>query len=267
MSALIFNNGQPIDWGKPDSFVTAIMGALSMSFPVGEDFFVDSIRRTHAALPKNLKEKWGPEVNRFCKEEQSHSRAHVVHNQKNCSEFGFINNWGVRAAKRISKMDDRDVRHYSAAVAATEHLTTVLACWLLLNKHILENAPRDTRNLWLWHAAEELGHREVAIDMYRDLGGSEKWRIKWMKIIYTVTVIDCFRQTLHNVWRMGGFFKLSTWVNGYKLMFSKNGVMRWSYMYFKAYGQQNYHISQHQAVIDMALKARIANNPQQGVTK
>jgi len=251
-----FNDGQPLDWGKPDSFVTAFMGALSMSFPVGEDFFIESIKRSHASLPDDLKEKWGSEVNRFYKEEQTHSRAHTIYNEKICSEFNFVNLWGAWAEKRIAKMDDRDVRHYSASVAATEHLTTVLGAWLLINKHILENAPKETRNLWLWHANEELGHREIAIDLYRDLGGSDEWRIKWMKIIYTVTIIDCFRQTMHNVWRMGGFFKLSTWVNAYKLMFSKNGVMRWSYPYFKAYGQENYHISQDQAMIDMALKSK-----------
>jgi hypothetical protein len=256
MGVSIFNDGQPIDWGKPDSFVTAFMGALSMSFPVGEDFFIKSIRRSHAALPDNLKEKWESEVNRFYKEEQNHSRAHVMYNEKNCSEFGFVNNWGIWAEKRIAKMEDRDVRLCSAAVAATEHLTTVLGAWLLLNKHTLQNAPKETRNLWLWHAAEELGHREIAIDMYRDLGGSEKWRIKWMKIIYTVTIIDCFRQTIHNIWRMGGFFKLSTWINGYKYLFAKNGIIRWSYPYFKAYGQENYHISQDQAMIDMALKSK-----------
>jgi hypothetical protein len=251
-----FNDGQPIDWGKPDSFVTAIMGALSMSFPVGEDFFIESIKRSHASLSDDLKEKWKSEVNRFYREEENHSRAHVIHNEKNCAEFGFVNNWSVWASKRLAKMDNRDVRHYSAAVAATEHLTTVLGAWLLINKHILENAPKETKNLWLWHANEELGHREIAIDMYRDLGGSDKWRVKWMRIIYTVTIIDCFRQTMHNVWCMGGFFKLSTWVNAYKLMFSKNGVMRWSYPYFKAYGQENYHISQDQAMIDMALKSK-----------
>jgi predicted metal-dependent hydrolase len=256
MSASIFNDGQPLDWGKPDSFVTAIMGALSMSFPVGEDFFIESIKRSHASLPDDLKQKWKSEVDRFYKEEENHSRAHVMHNERNCAEFGFVNNWSVWAAKRLAKMDNRDVRHYSACVAATEHLTTILGAWLLLNKHILENAPKETRSLWLWHAAEELGHREIAIDMYRDLGGSEKWRIKWMRIIYTVTIIDCFRQTVHNIWRMGGFFKLSTWVNGYKLMFSKNGVMRWSYPYFKAYGRENYHISQDLAMIDMALAQR-----------
>lgn len=256
MQTVLFNDGKPIEWGKPNSFATAAMSALSMSFPVGEDFFVESLKKSYLALPNDLKIKWKPEVSRFCKEEANHSRAHLIHNEKNCATFGFVNNWGVRAAKRISKMDDRDVRHYAAAVAATEHLTTVMGCWLLLNKHILENAPKETRNLWIWHAIEEIGHREVAIDIYRDLNGSEEWRVRWMKIIYTVTVIDCFRQTVSNIWHMGGFFKVSTWVNAYRILFGNGGILKWSYPFFKAYGEKNYHISQHDAVIQMALKAK-----------
>ena len=47
MSASIFNDGQPIDWGNPNSFATAFLGALSMIFPAGEEFFIDSIRRSY----------------------------------------------------------------------------------------------------------------------------------------------------------------------------------------------------------------------------
>jgi predicted metal-dependent hydrolase len=256
MSASIFNDGQPIDWGKPDSFVTAFMGALSMSFPVGETFFIDSIKKGYSSLPGDLKEQWKSEIDRFCKEEENHSKAHFIHNEKNRKTFGFVNHWYERSEKRIQAMSGKNSKHYVASTAAVEHITTIMACWLLLNQHILHNAPDEVKKLWLWHAAEEIGHRKVAIDLYRDLNGLEIYRIKWMKIMYILTAIDTIRQTINNIWHMGGFFKLSTWVNAYKLMFSKNGVMRWSYPYFKAYGQENYHISQDQAMIDMALKSK-----------
>ena len=254
MQTVLFNDGKTIEWGKPDSFATAAMSALSMSFPAGEDFFVEALKKSYVALPNELKEKWKVEINRFCEEETKHSRAHVIHNKKNCSAFNLIDKWGPKATRRIAKMDDRDVRHYAAAVAATEHLTTVMGCWLLLNNHILENAPKETRALWIWHAIEEVGHRKVAIDVYRDLGGSEEWRIKWMRIIYTVTLIDFIQQTLYNIWRMKGFFKLSTWVNAYKILFGKGGIIRWSYPLFKAYGKKDYHINHHEELINHCLQ-------------
>lgn len=251
-----FNDGQPIDWGKPDSFVTAFMSALSMSFPVGETFFIDSIKKGYSSLPDDLKEKWKPEIDRFCKEEENHSKAHFIHNEKNRKTFGFVNHWHARSEKRLQVMSGKNAKHYVASTAAVEHITTVMACWLLLNQHILHNAPDEVKKLWLWHATEEIGHRKIAIDLYRDLNGSEIYRIKWMKTMYILTAMDTIRQTINNIWHMGGFFKLSTWINGYKFLFSKNGVMHWSYPYFKAYGQENYHISQDQAMIDMALKSK-----------
>lgn len=253
MQAVLFNDGQTIEWGKPDSFVTAIMCALSMSFPAGEDFFIDCLQKGYAALPPDKKEKWKSEVDRFCKEEANHSRAHLIHNQKNAAAYGFVNSWAIRAAKRAAKMSSKNPKHCVASTAAVEHITTVLACWILLNNHVLEKADVETRKIWLWHAKEEIGHRKVAIELYRDMGGSEEWRIKWMRIMYTLTVVDTIRQTVSNVWHMGGFFKLSTWTNAYRILFSKGGVFRWSYPYFKAYGQQDYHISQHEELIQMAL--------------
>lgn len=252
----MFNNGQPLDWGKPDSFATAFMGALSMSFPVGEAFFMDSVRRGYAALSDDLKVKWAPEITRFCKEEENHSKAHEIHNKKNSKLYGFVNHWHARSEKRVRAMANKNPKHYVASTAAVEHITTIMGCWLLLNAHVLRKAPKDVRQLWLWHAVEEIQHREVAINLYKDLRGSEKYRIKWMKIMYTLTILDTIRQTINNIWHMGGFFKLSTWVNGYKFLFSKGGVLSWSYPYFKAYALPNYHISQHEALIDMALNRR-----------
>lgn len=254
MQTALFNKGQPIEWGKPDSFVTAAMCALSMCFPNGEKFFAESLRKGYADLPENLKEKWKSEVDRFCKEEAAHSRGHEPHNDRSSEQYGFVNGWGVRLEKRAAKMEGKNAKHHVATTAACEHITTFLACWLLQNQHILDNAEPEIKRLWVWHSKEEINHRKVAIDLYRDLGGSEEWRIKWMRVMYTLTLIEVVRQTVSNIWRMGGFFKLSTWVNAYKILFSKGGVIRWCYPYFKAYSQQNYHISQHDTLINSCLK-------------
>ena len=256
MQTVLFNNGQPIEWGKPDSFVTAIMCALSLSFPVGEDFFIEALQKGFDSLPTDLQKKWKTEVNRFCDEENNHSRAHSIHNEKYILTYGFVNGWGERAKNRVTKMYGKNPKHYVASTAAIEHITTVMACWLLQNQHILDNAEPETKKLWIWHSTEEINHSKVAIDLYRDMGGSEEWRIRWMKIMFALTLIEGIRQTISNIWNMGGFFKLATWINAYKLLFSEGGFIRWCYPYFKAYGQHNYHISQHDAVIELALQSK-----------
>jgi len=44
---LLIDLDTPFDlrWNGGDAFTSALMNALSMSFPVGEQFFIDSLRR------------------------------------------------------------------------------------------------------------------------------------------------------------------------------------------------------------------------------
>ena len=39
-------------WNGGDAFRTAFFNALSMSFPVGEQYFIDSVRNALQALPE-----------------------------------------------------------------------------------------------------------------------------------------------------------------------------------------------------------------------
>ena len=41
----------PRRWAGGDAFVSALFNALSMSFPVGEQFFIDSLRAGVKQLP------------------------------------------------------------------------------------------------------------------------------------------------------------------------------------------------------------------------
>jgi predicted metal-dependent hydrolase len=56
-------------WCAGDPFRTALINALSMSFPVGEQFFIDSVRSGFAALPPELQEKHRAEVQGFVGQE------------------------------------------------------------------------------------------------------------------------------------------------------------------------------------------------------
>ena len=65
------------DWLDNDPFKTAFFNALSMTFPAGERFFIDSVRhfRDKVKDPK-LKQ----EISRFIGQEAMHSREHKKYN-------------------------------------------------------------------------------------------------------------------------------------------------------------------------------------------
>jgi predicted metal-dependent hydrolase len=68
-----------------------------------------------------------------------------------------------------------------AVTAAAEHFTATLAAAVLEgNTWDAQDVDTDARNLWLWHAAEEIEHRHVAFDVYVGLGGGYLRRVLTM---------------------------------------------------------------------------------------
>ena len=64
---LLIDLEQPVarHWCANDAFLTAWFNALSMSFPVGEQFFLDSVRNGAKTLPPEQQARWQAEVQGF----------------------------------------------------------------------------------------------------------------------------------------------------------------------------------------------------------
>ncbi|MDO8375330.1 MAG: metal-dependent hydrolase, partial [Polaromonas sp.] len=71
----------PRHWCGGDAFRTAFFNALSMSFPVGEQFFIDSVRNGLKALPPELQDQYKAEVQGFIGQEATHRRVHGLFNK------------------------------------------------------------------------------------------------------------------------------------------------------------------------------------------
>ena len=57
-------------WCGGDAFRSALFNALSMSFPVGEQFFIDAVRDGHKALPPDQQAQFADEVRGFIGQER-----------------------------------------------------------------------------------------------------------------------------------------------------------------------------------------------------
>jgi predicted metal-dependent hydrolase len=68
--------------------------------------------------------------------------------------------------------------------AALEHYTAALAETLLTDERAQALlGSTEVRSMLLWHALEESEHKAVAFDVYRAVGGSEKLRIRVMRMV------------------------------------------------------------------------------------
>ncbi len=231
------------DWCDGDAFRTALFNALSMSFPVGEQFFIDSVRNGFNELPAEKQAQFRAEVLGFVGQEATHRRLHSLYNA-HLEQLGLLNDWEPRARDRLKVMEGQDVRHWLGITAANEHFTAILADFMLQNPDLLGTQDPRLATLWLWHSAEESEHKTTAFDLYVALGGSYAWRVKWMRRITTIFLMDTLRQTFNNLQHDGTLWQWRTWKSGFSFLFGKRGLVRLTYGPWREYFRKDFHPDQ-----------------------
>jgi len=231
-------------WCAGDAFRTALFNALSMSFPVGEQFFIDSVRGGFRELPPEQQERFRAEMQGFVGQEATHRRLHSLYNA-HLDKQGLVNHWGPRAQKRLKLMEGVDIRHWLAITAANEHFTAIFADWMLHNADLLGDRDPRLATLWLWHSAEESEHKSTAFDLYGALGGSHEWRITWFRRVTMIFLGDTLRQTFSNLRQDGTLWRWSTWKSGASYLFGKRGLVRQTFGPWKDYLRRDFHPSHH----------------------
>jgi len=234
-------------WNGGDAFRSAFFNALSMTFPVGEQFFIDSVRQGFKQLPADKQALMANEVKGFIGQEATHRRIHELFN-KHLTDQGLTNAFADRASKRIASQAHFNVRLHLAATAATEHFTAIFADWMLRHPEALEGAEPRLQTLWLWHSAEESEHRNTAFDLYKDLGGDHLRRLKVFRYVTVLFLTDVLRQTVRNLWHDGSLFQWRTWQSAARFLFAKDGLLRGNLPAWKDYLREDFHPSQHDAV-------------------
>lgn len=182
-----------------DLVMSHAVAFLSSVFPEGEDFFVRSVREFDAQITDpELRQR----VKGFIGQEVTHGREHSALNDR-LRAMGYPIGRGERATRRFNAVMGRRSPHARLAVtAALEHFTAVLAETLLAEpraRALLGTG--EARPILLWHALEESEHRSVAFDVYRAVGGSERIRIRAMRVLmFTFT----FNTAVHTLLSLAG---------------------------------------------------------------
>jgi predicted metal-dependent hydrolase len=239
---LLIDLNQPfaLRWNGGDAFRSAFFSALSMSFPLGEQYFIDSVRAGVKTLPPEQQQAFAKELQGFIGQEATHRRLHALFNG-HLSSLGCTNTLEPRAARRMQANAARDVRVHVGATAATEHLTAIFADWVLHHPECLDGAEPRLATLWMWHAAEESEHRSTAFDLYLAMGGSHEWRLRIFRYVTMTFLMDVVRQTVRNLWHDGSLLRWSTWRSAYQLLLSPQGMFRGNRRQWKAYEAADFH--------------------------
>jgi predicted metal-dependent hydrolase len=215
------SRGFPRRWLAGDAYRSAFFNALSMSFPLGEQMFMDSVRAVPAGCIRDP--ALAAAVKDFVGQEASHRFVHLQYNAQ-LAQQGFPYTLEATLAKRIGLISKLDVKSRVAVTCALEHYTAVLADGVLRHPQWMEGADPAMRTLWNWHAVEETEHKAVAFDVYRCAGGGYWRRVLWYLHVSLLFWFDTFRQTAYNLQHDGSLWRASTWASAASLWFGRHGL-------------------------------------------
>jgi len=163
-----------------NSCISAMWVALSASFPAGEGEFIKSVRLFEDQIQDP---KLKSEVADFAQQEAHHSLQHR-HINKMFDDLGYktveLNNFFKHELKKREQQWSPEKR--LARTVCAEHVTAVMANHALTHPEHMARFPESFRNLFLWHAIEEIEHKSVAFDVYQACVGDQKLLRKQYKL-------------------------------------------------------------------------------------
>lgn len=226
---IAFGRGQqnPRWWHGGDPVATAVFNALSLTFPQGEAFFVQSVRHYLDELPEPLRSQAAD----FAQQEAYHSREHMAFNRQ-VSGAGYetraIDDL-IREDIRIAKEQPPEVN--LASTAALEHFTAILAHALLSDAGHFKDCAPEIRRLWQWHALEEIEHKGVAFDTFRHVTRDLPPRRRWIfRVLVMLRVTSDFWnervRDLHLLFQQDGIDTPRTWRRLAAYLFLRPGLLR-----------------------------------------
>lgn len=179
-----FNRGtNPRRWWAGEPFGTAWHNALSATFPRGEAFFIEAVK----AHREGADAKLDAEIRAFVRQEINHTREHIAFNRL-AEDAGYdIKAIDTRVADMLALTKDRPAIANLAVTMALEHYTAMMAAEFLENPAHFADADAEVRDMWRWHAAEEIEHKGVAFDTWnhatRDWTPGKRWRVRSLVMV------------------------------------------------------------------------------------
>lgn len=208
-------------WLNNDPFGSAVMNALSLTFPDGERFFIQSVKRFARDAPPKL----AADIRAFTVQEGAHTREHMAFNA--ITERAGYQTAAIEAyvTERLDIARARPPLAQLAATMALEHFTAAFAHRLLADPDLLKGSPHDLARLWRWHSIEEIEHKGVAYDVFlhatRAMSPLQRWRLRrWAMLLTTLLFTKTVRETSLMLLKQDG-------IVGWRARF---GLFRWLWL-------------------------------------
>jgi len=236
----------PKFWFGNDPFKTRFFDALSLTFPEGERFFIESVRLFRDQIhDEDLQQK----VKDFIRQEAQHGIAHDRMNQQMIAQGMPVEKFTQMLRERFQGvLKNQSAEYCIALTAASEHLTALMAECFFGEKETMQEVHPYVRALLAWHSIEEMEHRDVAFDVMKNIAKvDEKNRKKALLIASTMMLIFNSYRT-NEMLKVDGFSKLQRaklFAKGLPWFLGRNGKLSKMKSQYLDWFKPDFHPSQH----------------------
>ena len=156
-------------WNKNSVHLSHFMNTMSIVFPVGERFFIQSVRNYRDQITDPELQK---AVTGFIGQEAMHGREHEEYNEALFARAPSAKKFEEHIARLLGWVQKKTPKSAQlSATIALEHFTAIMADALLKYPEMLEDTDPRYAALWRWHALEETEHKSVAFDVWETVMG------------------------------------------------------------------------------------------------
>ena len=239
----------PRYWFGGDPFLTRMFDALSLTFPDGERYFIQSVRLFRDQIKDPDLQK---RVADFIRQEAQHGIAHDKMNNLMREQGMPVDQF----IQRLNYMMNYDLKNRSpeyniAVTAAAEHLTALMAETFYGQKDTLRNAHPFVRAMFAWHAIEEMEHRDVAFDVMKDVAKTPEWLRQYTLLITTFLMFGFTIYRANVMLKHDGFSplqRLQMNIRGLPRFFGIKGTLTRMGKQYRDWFKKDFHPSQHPVI-------------------
>ncbi len=244
-------------WLGNNPFKTHLLNSFTLLFPAGEKFFIRSI----AKFQKDLEDpKLREEVKAFIQQETQHYLEHEKFFD-NLKHQGYdIDGLVEWLDSFIENVPDKlnSPKMNLALTAGLEHITALLA-EIGLKDNFLEEAQKEMKDLFEWHAAEEIEHRSVAYDVLQSVDPSYALRVAGLVYAYLLMSVFSGSFTVALLYQDRKLLSDKVWREFISVFFTDNALALKAVFVFMRYLHPDFHPS-HNDDLDDAITSIL--NPQ-----
>ena len=172
-----FPDDIPFYFNPRNREASLLANTLSFLAPAFERYFIKAIRE---AMPHLASDASREEASRFCMQEGQHARFHIDHQNLLLRKHPSLEALRDEVNRSYDDLYQNESNAFALAYAtAIELAFKPLAKLLVENRHhFFSGGDERITSFLLWHFVEEFEHRHAMFDVYQEVVGDYRYRVR-----------------------------------------------------------------------------------------